>query len=99
MAAFASALVGYVIHKFNRFLLDWIVASSCRTGKSILSWTKRSTSLNDWILWRIHDFQHLFVAVISVHAKCELVRCISPHYHLAPTRLCGGFCRIFFEQR
>jgi len=99
MAAFASALVGHVIRKFNRLLLDWIVASSCRTGKSILSRTKRSRSLNDWILWRIHDFQYLFAAVIPFHAKCELERRVSEHYQLAPTRLDCGFCRIFCEQR
>ena len=99
MAAFASALVGHVIRKFNRLLLDWIVASSCRTGKSILSRTKRSRSLNDRILWRIHDFQYLFAAVIPLHAKCELERRVSEHYQLAPTRLDCGFCRIFCEQR
>ena len=99
MAAFASALVGHVIRKFNRLLLDWIVASSCRTGKSILSRTKRSRSFNDWILWRIHDFQYLFAAVIPLHAKCELERRVSEHYQLAPTRLDCGFCRIFCEQR
>jgi len=99
MAAFASALVGHVIRKFNRLLLDWIVASSCRTGKSILSRTKRSRSLNDWILWRIHDIQYLFAAVIPLHAKCELERRVSEHYQLAPTRLDCGFCRIFCEQR
>src|SRR5258708_13645788 len=97
MAAFASALVGYVIHKFNRFLLDWIVASSCRTGKSILSWTKRSTSLNDWILWRIHHFQHLFVAVIPVQSKFDLERRLSETYPPTPSRLVSPFSPIYSE--
>jgi len=72
MAAFVSAVVGHLIHKFNRFVPNWIVASSRRTGKPVLSRTKRSTSFDDWILWRVHDFQHLFIAVIPLVANREL---------------------------
>jgi len=99
MAALSPAVVGHANRKLNRLFLDWIVASSGRTGKSVLSRTKRSTSLNDWILWRIHDFQHLFAAVIPLHAKCELERRVFEHYHLAAARFNCGFCRIFCEQR